>query len=122
MKQRRSIESLFRDNQHKFSEQPRPDAWQRLEGRLDELRPKNRLTISMRWLAIAAGITVLAVAVGVLARINSDKNTYQALLDATPHTIEKLDAADASSKAVEALALVQYYKAKKMYLPIPPAD
>lgn len=108
MKQRRTIESLFRENSHKFSEQPRPEAWERLEQRLG-----HRKVFPLRFLSIAAAVALLILAGTVLMLMNNKDQRFEAMLDMQPGAIEVLDAADANPSALEAIALVEFYKEKK---------
>jgi hypothetical protein len=112
MKKRITIESLFRNSQHNLAEQPRPELWQRLEERLDQ-RQKGSRVFSLRFLSIAATLALLVVAMTVLTLINKKDQAYQAMFENQPRSIETLDAADANTSAMEAIALVQFYKEKK---------
>ena len=64
MKSKKDIETLFRESEKKLAVQPSPQAWRKLERRLDGRGKKNGNIVFMRrWMAIAATLLVLVSAV-----------------------------------------------------------
>ena len=63
MKSQKDIETIIREGEKKLVLQPSPQAWQKLERRLEARRPKKNATIvgMRRWVALAATLLVLVV-------------------------------------------------------------
>ena len=75
MKQEDKIFSFFRKNQHKFNERPSPQAWQRLERRLDS-RKTTATPIFRLFMMMAATITLIFL-ISSLVKIAESKPQQQ---------------------------------------------
>ena len=66
MKSKKDIVSSIRNGEKSLVIQPSPQAWKKLEHRLDAQRPKNGTIIAMRqWIAIAATLLVLVASISI---------------------------------------------------------
>lgn len=83
------IEKLYRANQHKFSERPSEDTWNRLERRLDQhygRRRHNRRMNKQYPIAMVAALLVLVIMIGTITVLvdnkqNSNLNGPQASIE-----------------------------------------
>lgn len=72
------LEKLYRANQHKFSERPSRDTWNRLERRLDDHygRKRNNRRMNKQYpVAMVAALLVLVVMVGTITVLLDQKPT-----------------------------------------------
>lgn len=71
------VEKLFRANQHRFTEKPSKETWNRLESRLDDHfgRSRNRRLNRQRPIAMAAALLILIVMVGVISMLTDNQRS-----------------------------------------------
>ncbi|MEN0006959.1 MAG: DUF6265 family protein [Bacteroidota bacterium] len=106
MKHHKDIFDLFRDNQHKLNERPSPEAWRRLERRLDNHRVRHRSAFQQPFGMVAA-IVVLAVLVSILAFMLDRSSSRLLAVNGQPIPVENLIQSDVD---VEALKVVEFTK------------
>ena len=92
------IEELFRANQHKLTERPSRQAWEKLEGRLDKHRGRHRIGRGNYYKMVAA-LAFLVVMVGALSLSTKNKAARNAAVD-----LEEMD----TSHSQEALQVVEF--------------
>lgn len=66
------IDKLFRANQHKLTERPSSETWQKLEHRLDRHRGRRRMRRQNHY-AMAAALLFLIVMIGVISLYTNGK-------------------------------------------------
>lgn len=73
------LEKLYRANQHKFSEKPSREAWQRLERRLDDHygRRRQRRFNRQHPMAMAATLLILIVMIGLITLLTDRKSSVK---------------------------------------------
>lgn len=112
MSDRKNIEDLFRDNQHKLSQAPSGQSWRRLERRLDDRRVyRMRPRPGYRILSMAAALLFLAVFAFLLVIGFGDQRSRLMALNQSPKGLEQLDAegSDYDRIAVSQQAMVSQY-------------
>lgn len=115
MKHQKDIFDLFRNSQHKLQERPSPEAWRRLERRLDQRRSRHRPAIS-RSLAIAAAILVLIALISVLSIIVDKRaSNYMALNGIGEMPMENLVFTDVDREALKVVEFTHEYQAQVAY-------
>lgn len=106
MKPKKDISQILKDNQHKLNERPSPQAWRKLERRLDGRRNRGRATV-YRHTSMAAGILALVALISLIAVLvdqNSSPN-YLAINQSGPVQLEELTYTDVD---MEALKVVEF--------------
>ncbi len=97
---------LFRDNQHKLSERPSPQAWRKLEQRLDAHKNRHRQSWFSSHLGMVAAILLLVVSITVISVLTNHKKEMQAgAVEAVPSQMEQLTA---SADQQEILKVVEF--------------
>jgi hypothetical protein len=90
MKQQKDLYDLFRDNKHKLDEAPNPQAWRRLEKRLDTRRATRGSSI-YRIMSMAAGVLLLLGVFSLLPALeSSDQDNTVVAMDTPPSEMEDL--------------------------------
>jgi hypothetical protein len=110
MKDDQKLFKLFRDNEHKLHEFPSPDAWRRLEQRLDANRRRRKMKAVYRSVAMAASLALL---VGVAALYFwSSQGALQPKDSPASHfvVLEELPPPDDAGFYAQSLALQEYYQ------------
>ncbi len=94
MKIKKTISGLFRDNQHQLNEKPSPQAWRRLERKLEDHRRHQKVSILRQATSIAAVLALggLITLLGLL--FDSQKPNALALNNYTPEQLEDLQVSD----------------------------
>ena len=106
MKPKKDIFQIFQENQHKLNERPSPQAWRRLERRLDARRGQNRPSL-YRHIAMAAGVFAIIALISLIAVLVDQNNgpSYLAINQPGPIQLEELTYTDVD---VEALKVVEF--------------
>ena len=104
MKRQKDIFDLFRENQSKLNERPSPQAWRRLESRLDAHRNRNRVSLYRQLFMVAAVIALVALT--SLLTVLADKNQQQYQAD-NIYATEQLNA-PAPAEQQEALKIAEF--------------
>ncbi len=106
MKTKKDPFDLFRDNQHKLSERPSPQAWRRLERRLDAHKNRRSGSWFSSHLGMVAAIALLVVSITVISFLTNHKNEIQAAAsEPVPAQLEELTA---SADQQEMLKVVEF--------------
>ncbi|WP_143473222.1 hypothetical protein [Flavilitoribacter nigricans] len=119
MKQSKDIFDLFRESKHKLDEAPNPQAWRRLEKRLDTRRATRGGSL-YRIMAMAAGVLLL---IGVFSLLPAlDQNSPQEdvmALNHPPSEMEDLvvDPADSDQNIIKVVEFSRQYQ-DRMVQPI----
>jgi hypothetical protein len=116
------IEKLFRANQHKYSEQPSPEAWNRLEHRLDDHfgRRRSRRMKPQRPMAMAAALAILIVMVGIITMLTADKKSIFINQQASIH-FEDIKTTDNAENVMEVVEFTRRHK-ERLARPIAEGD
>lgn len=106
MKPKKDIFQIFRENEHKLNQKPSPQAWRKLERRLDARRHQGRSTL-YRHSAMAAGVLALVALISLIAVLVDQKTTpnYLAVNQPGPVHLEELTYTDVD---MEALRVVEF--------------
>lgn len=83
MKQSKDIFDLFRESNHKLDEAPGPQAWRRLEKRLDTRRASRGNSL-YSIMAMAAGVLLLIGVFSLLPALDKPKLDHEAVAMNTP--------------------------------------
>lgn len=104
---------LFKDNQHKLSEQPSERSWRRLERKLDTHRQRGRFTF-YRHFAMAAALLALVVFTALISFWLGKQQTlqYADLPAHTPAAFEQLEAENVSQTPEQITQFQKQYEAK----------
>lgn len=102
MKKKNTISGLFQENQHKLNEAPSPQAWRRLERRLDDRRRYGRVSVFRQVTSIAALLAIGGL-VALMALVIEPWNTKRVLAtkEYTPEQLEDLNENTSGNKIVE---------------------
>ena len=96
------IEELFRANQHKLTERPSRQAWEKLEGRLDKHRGRHRIGRRNQYAMVAALLFLIAMAGAMSLFTNTNTSTS----DQRSASIELEEMTNATS--TKALKVVEF--------------
>lgn len=109
MKTQKDLYSLLRERQHVLDEQPSPQAWRRLERRLDiHARRHHRATLR-RGMAMAAGIFALVVFIGLMAlHFGGQQLRFQTATDQGEFRLETVNLNEEDTRTIQ---LLQYNRA-----------
>lgn len=119
MKQSKDIFDLFRESKHKLDEAPSPQAWRRLEKRLDTRRATRGSSI-YRIMAMAAGVLLLIGVFSLLPALDQKTaDTDVVALNNPPSEMEDLvvDPADADQNIIKVVEFSRQYQ-DRMVQPI----
>lgn len=119
MKQSKDIFDLFRESRHKLDEAPNPQAWRRLEKRLDTRRAKHGGSI-YRIMAMAAGVLLLIGVFSLLPALDQKTATTDVVaLNNPPSEMEDLvvDPADTDQNIIKVVEFSRQYQ-DRMVQPI----
>ncbi len=103
------ITRLFHDNQYKLNERPSPQAWRRLERRLDEHRRQHKSAL-YRYLGAAAAVVALLAVISLLGIAVDQKSTSAAASTNRTAQLEELLLADADMDAFRSVELSRQYR------------
>ncbi len=103
MKQEDKLFTFFRKNQHKLNEMPSPQAWQKLERRLNGKRRSKVTPIYRLFMMMAATIALLFLII-VLVEVAKKESTQQVV------QIQELE--QTSSKMIQQAILEAQFRAK----------
>ncbi len=112
MKRQKDLFDLFRDNQHKLNEMPSPQAWRRLERRLDSRRRFPRHD-RQRWrpLMMAAALLLLAVITFLFSLVLENRRpAYLAANTEAPLPMEDLTFTDVDRSMLRAVEFTRKYQ------------
>ena len=117
MKPKRDIFDLFRDNADKLESPPSPQAWQRLERRLNQKRPSQRRTLrSLGWGRIAAALAFLLVAIFAMSiLLQNNAQEEKANLAYKTVALEDLPNINVASEAMFQAVKVSYEQEGRYY-------
>lgn len=106
MKHKKDIFQMLKDNQHKLNERPSPQAWRKLERRLDARRNRGRSNL-YRNTSMAAAVLALIAVISLIAVLVDQKTgpDYLAINQSGPVQLEELTYTDVD---MEALKVVEF--------------
>ena len=105
MASKKDLFTIFQDNQHLFDQAPSGGAWDKLEGRLDRHRRRNRFSM-IRSLSMAAAVLLLAVVAILLSIAVGEKPSK--LLNKSPQPIASESLEKNTLESVEELRQTRY--------------
>ena len=111
MSNKKDISELFRANEHKLRQNPSPQAWDRLESRLDRRRATGGNTLYRR-LAMAAALLVLIAFVGILPAYLGPKSGNQMAANEADSSLfmEEIISADNGEGNARPLSIREVYQ------------
>lgn len=112
MKQSKDIFDLFRESKHKLDEAPGPQAWRRLEKRLDTRRAARGNSL-YRIMAMAAGVLLLIGVFSLLPALDQgNQDTNVVALNTPPSEMEDLvvDPADTDRNIIKVVEFSRQYQ------------
>ena len=71
MNSRKDISTAFREGSEQLTVQPSPQAWSKLESRLEVGQKRNGRVVLLRWLTAAAAMFVLVVGMFYIGKLSS---------------------------------------------------
>lgn len=119
MKQSKDIFDLFRESKHKLDEAPSPQAWRRLEKRLDTRRVHRGGSI-IRIMSMAAGVLLLIGVFSLLPALEQNSPEEEVLaLNNPPSEMEDLvvDPAESDQNIIKVVEFSRQYQ-DRMVQPI----
>lgn len=91
MKKNKDIGQNIKDNQHKLDKQPSKNAWNKLEGQLDDFKPKaKRRKLIAKWSIAASILAIIGIGSVVSNSLNSTENNQTAMNAPVEMTFEEL--------------------------------
>lgn len=105
MKKERDIFDLFRENQHKLSQKPSPQTWQKLENRLNRRNLHSGMT---SWFSIAAALLLLVGVIGLLTLFANPQKQDLASSPVKP-VLEDLQLSNHSQEMLQAVEFCRLY-------------
>lgn len=112
MKRQKDLFDLFRENEQKLEEMPSPQAWRRLERKLDNRRRTSRRDKG-RWqpMMMAAALLLLAVITFLFSLVlDQNKPAYLAVNEQNPLPMEELTYTDVDQGAMRAVEFTRKYQ------------
>jgi hypothetical protein len=94
MKRENDISNLFQERASQLRQTPRPEAWSRLENRLQSRRQRPKLFWSRNW-TLAAGFLLLVGIIGILSTYQPDNETAGSPFAYHPDQVEELAGGEA---------------------------
>ena len=119
MKSKKDIFDRFRENQHKLNEMPSPQAWRKLESRLDVHQNRSRSSL-YRSLAMVAAVTTLVAVSFVVSLLMEQQQTNDAMAAYVPKELEVLDTYTDATE--EAYTIVEFTRKHTSRLSNPVSD
>ncbi len=102
MNMQKDLQSIFRERQHLLDENPSPQAWRRLERRLDIHARRHHRAGLRRNMAMAAGIFALVVFIGLMGlHFGGEQLRLSALNDSGDFRLETVSLDDADTGAIQ---------------------
>lgn len=120
MKQSKDLFDLFRESQHKLDEAPAPQAWRRLEKRLDTRRASRGSNSLYRIMAMAAGVLLLIGVFSLLPALDQSSQMEEGVaLNTPPSEMEDLvvDPSNSDQHIIKVVEFSRQYK-DRMVQPI----
>ncbi len=94
MQRQPDIFDLFRNNQHKLTQQPSPYAWRRLERRLDRNAGVKRFSLLRQWGMAAAIVLLVGLVFLVILMVDQQETATLAAQRTHPVQLEDLNPRD----------------------------
>jgi hypothetical protein len=115
MKHHKDIFDLFRDSQHKLNERPSPEAWRRLERRLDNHRHRNRFAMNRHYGMVAAVVALVLLVTIFSLFIDKGSNRMLAINGEQPVAVEDLLYSDVDVEALKIVEFARQYQGEVAY-------